>query len=157
MNANQIKALSAELKEQRRLKYNEYHKRYYHKRVKKAPFVSVLDMENPPPKRVYKKRENVSMISEPESDESDDNASVMSDTTDVSLIGTIYKKTPHLKELDTALREKLYEKGYDTQDKVANLFTTLRNVAPRYGLPVLNQRTEPRIEQFYKDTIINLG
>ena len=155
MNATQIKALSAELKEQRRLKYNEYHKRYYHTRVKSKPFVSVLDMENPPPKRVYKKKD--SMISEPESDESDDNASVMSDTTDVSLIGTIYKKTPHLKELDTALREKLYYKGYDTQDKVANLFTTLRNVAPRYGLPVLNQRTEPRIEQFYKDTIINLG
>ena len=121
-------------------------------------------MEHLPAKRVYKKKEIVEEdleVSEdedlPESDESDDNASVMTDITDCSLIGTIYKKTPHLKELDTALREKLYYKGYDTHDKISNLFTTLLNVAPRYGLPVLNQRTEPRIEQFYKDTLINLG
>ena len=157
MNASKIKALSAELKEQRRLKYNEYHKRYYHKRVKSKPFVSVLDMENPPPKRVYNRTKIDDETDDGFDDDTDDNASVMTDITNCSLIGTTYKKTPHLKRLDTQLREKLYEKGYDTQDKVANLFTTLRNVNSRYGLPILEQRIEPRIEQFYKDTIVNLG
>ena len=118
-------------------------------------------MENPPAKRVYKKREEEEdlEVSEdedlPESD--DDNQSVISDMTECSLIGTTYKKNTDLKRLDTKLREKLYNTGYDSQDRISNLFTTLRNVNPKYGLPILEQRTEPRLEQFYKDTLINLG
>lgn len=73
------------------------------------------------------------------------------------MIGTTYKKNRDLKDLDTKLREKLLNTGYDSQEKVANLFSTLLNVNPKYGLPILENRTEPRLEQFYKDTLINLG
>ena len=128
------------------------------RQARRKPFVSILDLEVLPPIRTYKKREVIEHVENDDMDEdTDDNASVMTDITDCSLIGTTYKKTPHLKELDNALREKLYDKGYDTQDKVANLFSTLLNVNKRYGLPILEQRSEPRLEQFYKDTIINLG
>ena len=123
-------------------------------------------MDHPPAKRVYGRKEILekdlsvstddSMDSEPESD-TDDNQSIMSDTTECSLIGTTYKKNRHLKELDTELKDTLFSKGFDTQDKVAAVFSTLRDVNPRYGLPILEQRSERRLEDFYKDTITNLG
>ena len=160
MNAIQIKALSDELRTQRRLKYNEYHKRYYHKRVKSKPFVSVLDMENPPAKRVYK-RENKANDNDDETEDefdgdTDDNQSIMSDITDCSLINTTYDKSSHLKSLDSQLKETLFNKGFNSQESIANVFSTLRNANPRYGLPVLEQRTERRLSDFYKDTIENL-
>ena len=160
MNAIQIKALSDELRTQRRLKYNEYHKRYYHKRVKSKPFVSVLDMENPPAKRVYK-RENTNADAESDCnmddmDDNDDVDSVVSDITDCSLIQTSYDKPRHLKQLDSQLKESLFSKGFTTQESIAGVFSTLRDINYKYALPVLEQRTERRLENFYKDTIENL-
>ena len=165
MNNIQIKALSDELKKQRRLKYNEYHKKYYHKRVKKAPFISVLDMTNPPPKKVYNRKSQVEDETVSEMDDSFDadadddcfeNESVVSDITDCSLIQTPYNKPRHLKQLDTRLKETLFEKGFNSQERISEVFSTLRNVNPKYGLPVLEQRNERRLTEFYNSTIENL-
>ena len=161
MNANQIKALSDELRTQRRLKYNEYHKRYYHKRVKSKPFVSVLDIENPPPKRVYKRKNTNANDIDDETDDgfdgdNDDADSVVSDITDCSLINTPYHKPSHLKHLDSQLKDTLFNKGFTTQESIANVFSTLRNVNQRYGLPILEQRTERRLAEFYNNTLENL-
>ena len=163
MNNIQIKALSEELKKQRRLKYNEYHKKYYHKRVKKAPFVSVLDMEQPPPKRVYNRKSQDETVSdmddsfdEDADDDADDNQSVVSDITDCSLIQTPYDKPRHLKQLDSQLKETLFNKGFDSQEKISGVFNTLRDINYKYALPVLEQRNERRLTDFYQSTIENL-
>ena len=76
--------------------------------------------------------------------------------TDCSLINTPYHKPSHLKHLDTQLKETLFNKGFNSQESIANVFSTLRNVNPKYGLPVLEQRTERRLTDFYQSTIENL-
>jgi len=155
MNLQQIEEMKEQLNIQRKKKYNEYHKRYYHKRVKKREFVSILDMEILPP---VKKRTKLQppVIIEPSIDSDSDNDSITSDITECSLINTCYDKSSHLKRLDNQLKDLLTEKGYDTQEQVANLFMTFKSINTKYGLPSLDQRTEHNLAEFYNNTIYNL-
>ena len=128
------------------------------RQARRKPFVSILDLEVLPPIRTYKKREVIEHVENDDMDDDmRDDQSVASDITDCSLIGTTYKKNENLKDLDTQLRETLDATGYDTEQKIRGLFSTLLNVNPKYGLPRIEERNEKRLEQFYKDTIINLG
>ena len=141
------------------------------RKARVKPFVSILDKEIIPPVKAYKKREKKAesqaddTVSEMDFDENadddadadaDDNQSVISEMTDCSLINTPYHKTTHLKQLDTRLKDCLFSKGFDSQEKISGVFNTLRNVNPKYGLPVLEQRSERRLTEFYNSTIENL-
>ena len=85
-----------------------------------------------------------------------ENESVVSDITDCSLIQTQYDKPIHIKQLDTRLKKTLFDKGFDTQERISEVFATLRDINYRYALPQLNDRNERRLTDFYNSTIENL-
>jgi hypothetical protein len=160
----------AKLSLQQKMNQASYLKRW--RQARKKPFISILDKDILPPKKIYTKR----LKSESESDETEnagendcknagendgendcENDGENDCESDDDMITTIYRKSPELKALDASLKDKLNRMGFDTTEKVANVFQIFLHVNAKYGIPAMEHRNPKRLEEFYSTAILNLG
>ena len=157
MNKREINTLSNELQEKRRSKYNDYHKRYYHKRIKTKPFVSILDMETPPPKRSYNRKTNaITEEQDEDQDEQEDDQSVISDITEATsneFISTPFKKREEVIELEFECLSKMRNRDITTQEQATIFINNINQADLKRSLKPYNMRTPTNVIDFLQNML----
>jgi hypothetical protein len=152
---------------QQKIAKQAYHTRW--RALRNKPFVSIFDMETPPPIRAYNRKnkfvslpeiaEAITEKEDQDQDQYEDNISVMTEDTEATsneFISTPFKKREELLELEFECLSKMRNIGITTQEQATIFINNINQADLKRSLKPFQMRTPTNVIDFLQNMLTYL-